>query len=267
MNSLDLEFYYMSGKPIDLTHLRLGIIYQPRLKDFIDNRMDVPYFSHPFLFDKDMISNKKESVDELVKDLGRLGFLIVYNEITSITNANNGEKGVLDLLVDALKLLYKTDNVLVAKTISKIVIDNSIIIGDTELEFISNLVVEMMRIDRDEMKRKIEEKNKEAEQDALMDEFERRAKKYAEKKGRKDSDFTLMDMVNVIVHSQTIVDYDRVFDMTIYQLKNSYETLIKKEMFTINLMHRISPNFKPSEELKLWEENVHIVKSNLNHPD
>lgn len=265
MNSLDLEFYYMSGKPIDLTHLNLGVIHQPRLKDFIDNKMDVSFFSHPFLFDKYMISNKKESVDELVKDLGKLSFLIVYNEITSL--AYESDEGVLDLLVNALKLLYKTDNVLVAKTISKIIIDGSIIIGDEELEFISALVVEMMRIDKNDMKKRIEEQTKQAELDELMSEFERRAKKYQEKQDSKNKDFTLMDMVNVIVHSQSVVDYDRVFDMTIYQLKNSYETLIKKESFTINLMHRISPNFKPSEELKLWEENVHIVRSSLNRQD
>lgn len=263
MNSkIDLEFYYMSGKPIDLRHLGLGVVYQPKLRDFIDNKIDISFFSQPFLFDKEIISNKKDGVDELVKDLGKLGFLIIYSELATLEQDEN----ILDLLVKSLKFIYKTDDIIVAKTICKIIIDGSIIIGDSELQLISDIVIEMLRVDKEEIIKKIQEKNKEAERDALDDEFERRAKAHAERLRKKNNskDFSLMDIVNVVVHSQANIDYDRVFDMTLYQLKNSYETLIKKEMFTINLMHRISPNFKPSEELKLWEENAHIVKSNLN---
>lgn len=260
MSKLDYELYFMSGLPIDLSDKMLGIIYQPRVKDFIFNKMDIPYFSHPFLFDKGMLLNKKDSIDDLIKDLGKLGFLIIYNDITSV---DSEKEGVLDLLVKALKILYRTDNVVVMKTISKIIIDGKIIIGDEELEFLSELVVEMLRIDKEDMLKKIEDKSKQDEQDALMNEFERRAKEYSEKSGKNKKEFTIMDMVNVIVHSQGIIDYDRVFDMTVYQLRNSYETLIRKEMFNINLMHRISPNFKPSDDLKLWEEDVNIVRSNL----
>lgn len=260
MSKLDYELYFMSGLPIDLSDKKLGVIHQPKVRDFILNKMDIPYFSHPFLFDKSMLLNKKDSIDDLINGLGKLSFLIIYNDITSI---DNEKEGVLDLLVQALKILYKTDDVMAMKTISKIVIDGKIIIGDEELEFLSELVVEMLRIDKEDMLKKIEDKNKQDVQDALMNEFDRRAKAYSEKNGKNKKEFTIMDMVNVIVHSQGVIDYSRAFDMTVYQLRNSYETLIRKEMFSINLMHRISPNFKPSDELKLWEEDVNIVRSNL----
>lgn len=264
MNSIDFEFYYMSGKSIDLKHLNLGEVYQPKIKDFIEKKMDISVFSYPFIFNKEMISNKKNSIDDLIKDLGRLGFLIIYNEITSLSNAKKGSIGILDILKESLKLIYQTENVVIAKTISKIIIDNKIIIGDSEFEFLSKLVLEMLRIDQKEIESKIEEED---EKDELMNEFEKRAKAFAKKRGDKNDSFSIMDILNVFVHSQSVIDYNKAFDMTVYQLKNSYETLIRKEMFNINLLHRISPNFKPSEDLKMWEEISSVKKSNLNQLD
>lgn len=257
----------MSGMPIDLTDMNLGVIHQPRIRDFINNKIDITNFSHPFLFDKEMLSNKKDSIDSLIDGLGRLGFLIIYSEILTIASDDGS---ILDMLSDSLKFIYKTDNVLIAKTIGKIVIDGSIVIGDTEFEFISDLVLEMMRMDKEAMKKKIREMHKEKEEDELADIFERKRREYERRlreQKNKDKEFTIVDMVNVVVHSQTIIDYEKAFDMTMYQLRNSYETLIKKESFNVNLMHRISPNFKPSEEFNLWEETAQIVRSGLSPTD
>lgn len=264
MSKIDYEFYYMSGLPIDLRSKGLGVLHQPKIIDFVNRGIDISVFSHPFIFDKDMVMNKQKAVDDLIKDKGKLEFLIIYDALTEMSGMME-EESALDLLIEALKMLYKTEDVILAKTILTIFVNGGeVIIRDKELQFISDLVVEMLRVNKAEMKKKIEEKNKQAQQDALMNEFDRRAKEYLEKTKKRENEMSFLDMVNVVVHSQGVIDYSRVFDMTVYQLRNSYETLIKKEMFNINLLHRISPNFKPSEDLKLWEEKVNIVKSNLN---
>lgn len=260
MSRIDYELYYMSGLPIDLKSKGLGVVYQPTIKDLVDYKLDIPLFSHPFLFDKEMILNRSEDIDKIIGRLGKLEFLIVYDEMTA---SEEGE-GILDMLTKALKLLYRTNDVFLAKQICKIIIDGSILICNDELEFLSDLVVEMLRVNRQELRKKIEERSKQEQQDALMNEFDRREKEYLEKTKKVAKEFTLTDMINVVVHSQGTIDYSRVFDMTVYQIRNSYETLIKKEMFNVNLVHRISPNFKPSENLVLWEENAHTVRSNLN---
>ena len=35
-------------------------------------------------------------------------------------------------------------------------------------------------------------------------------------------------MINFVVHQQTVVDYDKVMNLTVWQLKNSYSTLMLK---------------------------------------
>lgn len=254
--TLDYEAYFMSGLPIDLTSKGLGVVYQPRLKDFLREGLGVLEFSHSFLFNKEMILNKKESIDDLIKDLGKLSFLIVYNEI--VVGSGAGDFNLIELLTRSLKLIYKTDDVAIIKTLGKIIINKNIIIGDEEFEFLSDLILEMLRLDKNDLK---PEKTKE-EDSEILNEFERRAKKYQEKK-KGSNDSSLMDIVNIVVHSQSVIDYEKVFDMTVYQLRNSYETVIKKEVFNVNLAHRISPNFKPSEDFKIWEENAKVVRSSL----
>ena len=267
MSRVELEYFYLSGLPINLEKEGLGIVHQPRVKDFVLSGIDISSFSHPFILSKDMIADRNEGVDDALSKLGRLKFLMVYDELTEATRKLTGQSGIIDLLKQALKMLYKTDDITVISTISTIIVGGNVLINDESFETLSTLIIEMLRIDIEEMRKKIEKERKdklEEETDPWLKLFNEREKEYNEQTKKDKKEFSILDVINIVVHGQEPVDYDRAFNYTVYQLKNTYETLIKKENFNINLLHRISPNFQVSDELKLWEEKTHIAKSSLN---
>lgn len=268
MSKVNMEYFYMLGVPINLEDRNLGIIYQPTLRDFINNGVDITSFSHPFLLDKEMVLNREQGVDKHLNNLGRLQFLIVYDECTKESRKKTGEKGILEYLIDSLKLIYKTNDIQIIPTISSIVVDKKFVITDENFDYLSKLIIEMTRINVNEMKKRIEEERKskleDKEEDPYLKRFRELERQY--KKGKEEKkDFSLLDMINIVIHSQSVIDYDKIFNLTVYQLKNSYDVLINKEIFNINLLHRISPNFQPSEDLKLWEEKTNVIKSELNY--
>lgn len=267
MARLDLEYYYLSGLPIDVSHKGLGVIHQPKLKDYIDKGLEMSTFSHPFILNKDMIVTKNEEVTKALEGVGGLKFLAIYNEFTKQANEGKDKKGIMDLLIDSLSLIYKRDDITYLATLPAIVIGKDVLINDSNFSYLSSLIVEMLRIDINEMRKKIEEEKKRAEQeedeDPLLKRFREKEKEFKERTG-KDTENSFFDLINVVVHGQEIIDYDRVFNMTVYQLKNSYNTIIKKEVYNVSLMHRTSPNFQPTEDFKLWEEKAKVVKSSLN---
>lgn len=259
----------MSGLPIPLEHFGLGRIHQPTLMEFIRSGIDITDFSHPFILNKEMILNRSEGVDNLLKNLGRLKFLFVYDYSTKEKREKDGSKGIIELLVDSLKIIYQTDNIMVMNMISTIIVDNNILITDDNFQDLADAVVEMVRIDVRAMRKKIEENRKRDEMEKKNPMLKLFREKEEEHKRRtsKNQDFSLIDMANVVIHSQGNIDYEKAFNMTLYQLKNSYEVIIKKEIFNVNLMHRISPNFQPTEDFKLWEDKVSVIKSVLGKKD
>lgn len=270
MSRLDLEYFYLSGLPIDIKHKQLGVIYQPKLIDFINSGLEMSMFSHPFILNKEMIVNKNEEIENALEGLGRLKFLVVYDSLTAKSREKTGQKGIIDLLKESLSLLYKTEDVVVMETLPAIVIGKDVLITDDNFEYLTNLVVEMLRIDIVEMRKRIEEERKRKEQeeneDPILKKFREKEREYKEKNNTQDEN-SFFDLINVVVHSQGTIDYDRVFNMTVYQLKNSYNTIIKKEVYSASLIHRISPNFQPTDDFKLWEEKSCVVKSGLNNEE
>lgn len=268
MSKIDMEYFYMLGIPINLEDKNLGIVYQPTLRDFINNGVDIVSFSHPFLLDKEMVLNRDQGVDEYLNNLGRLQFLMVYDECTKENRGKTGERGILEYLIDSLKLIYKTNEIQIIPTISSIIVDKKFIITDENFDYLSKLIIEMTRVNVKEMKKKIEEERKkkleDKEEDTYLKRFRELERQYNKEKEGEKKDFSLLDMINIVIHSQSVIDYDKVFDLTVYQLKNSYEVIINKETYNVNLMHRISPNFQPSEDFKLWEEKANVIKSELN---
>ena len=65
-----------------------------------------------------------------------------------------------------------------------------------------------------------------------------------------------------------IWNYDEVFNLTIYQLKNSFKALIKKDSYMVNLLHRISQKFDTSKEKFVhWTDEVKLDISSLSLGD
>lgn len=265
MSKKNMEFYYMSGLPVDFSNEGLGVIHQPKIKDFILSNLEISEFSHPFLLNKEMVLKRNEGVDEALSDVGRLKFLFIYDEITRAKRELDGTEGIVDTLVRCLKMLYNTDSVMVLSTVFSIVVGDSVLINDSNFGLLSDLVVEMMRIDILEMRKRIEENRKREEEEKnnpMLREIRRREREFLARKQEKD-ELTLIDLANIVIHSQSVFDYEKAFNLTVYQLKNSYDLVIKKETYMVNLLHRISPNFQPTDDFKLWEEKAKVIKSGL----
>ena len=102
-------------------------------------------------------------------------------------------------------------------------------------------------------------------------EFERRRQKYQQlqqqNKANKSDEHTMLDIANIVVHFSGLT-YSQVFDMTIYQLKNSFKLLAKKDSYMINLLHRISQKFDTSKEKFVhWTDEAKLDISSLNLKD
>ena len=252
---MDFEYYYLFGVDIPLEDYKLGTIRQPKLKDYIINNINLEMFYVPFLY-VDMIIGKSEDSDEIkniVKELGTFNFLLK----TCLESKNIS---VLIAIQESLKFLYNTDNVVFGDN-ADIVIDDIIHVDNSNFDTLITVILEILKIDRSSIKFEKEKK----ELTEIEKEFERRRKAHLERvgKNKKDDRLTILDLSNIIIHSG-LFGYDEVFNMTIYQIKNSFEVITKKDSFEINMMHRVSPKFDVGKEnFEHWTEKVKIGKSNL----
>ena len=102
-------------------------------------------------------------------------------------------------------------------------------------------------------------------------EFEKRRQKYLEmqkkQKDEKPEGYTILDIANIVIHFSGL-SYNEVFSMTIYQLKNSFKILMKKDSYMTNLLHRISQKFDTSKDKFVhWTDEIKLDISSLNTKD
>ena len=94
-------------------------------------------------------------------------------------------------------------------------------------------------------------------------EFERRRKEYEERVGKKsDKSLTILDMINISIHSSNFT-YNDMLDMTLYQVKNSFDVLTKKDTYETTVMYMVSPKFEIKDKQEHWIEKIKVDKSTL----
>lgn len=251
---MKLEYSYLFGLEINLEEYGLGRIKQPRLIDFINKDVDVQKFYLPFIVNDIVIgqSNSVEALTEVKKSLGGLTFFL--------TNCYQSQNmAMLELLKKSLGLLYDCEVVSGNKLD---LIAGDVIIDNSNFDILSNVVLEMLKIDKSKMKF---EKEEDPYKDIPKELLEAK-KKYFERnkdKAKKEQGLTIIDIANIVIHSKTI-DYDKVLNMTVYQIKNSYEIISSKESFDIGTLYRISPKFDTGKEkYEHWTEKIKLDKSSL----
>ena len=264
MSNIAFEYYYLSGKNIPLSSYDLGIIRQLTLNEFIDLNIDINEFVQPFLLNKKILLNNDEKVDKVLNDIKDLSFLFLYEQLTNYPILNN--------LLKSLTMIYKTDDIYIDKDKIFIVINNGInntrcIINDENFHILSTVVCEMIGIEKSE----IPQVKPSREMTELENEFERRRQKYLQmqqgNKPKKNEGYTILDIANIVIHFSGFT-YDEVFNMTIYQIKNSFKVLAKKDSYMVNLLHRISQKFDTSKEKFVhWTDEAKLDISSLNPKD
>lgn len=73
-------------------------------------------------------------------------------------------------------------------------------------------------------------------------------------------------MVNVLVHTSNF-KYEDVLSITLYQLKNSFDVLTKKDNYETTVMYMVSPKFEIKDKQEHWIEKIKINKSTLSRND
>lgn len=256
---MGLEYYYLFGLDIPLDRYKLGFIRQPRLKDYILKDINIEMFYIPFIY-VDMIIDKSENSEEVKKLVDKLG---VFNFLIK-TCLESKNISVLVAIQESLKFLYDTDDVKFGEN-ANIIIKDNVCVDNDNFDTLTTIIFEMLKIDKSKIKF---EKDKKELSD-IEKEFERRRKAHLERSGKKkkDDNLTILDIANITIHSGSF-SYDEVFNMTIYQIKNSFEVITKKDSFDINMMHRVSPKFEASKDkLEHWTEKIKIDKSSLSQID
>lgn len=249
------EYYYLFGLDIPLDQYGLGTIKQPKLIDYISKEVDIEGFYLPFIFNDIVIgqSDNKEDFIKIKESLGSLTFMLM--------NCYQSKKfDVVNSLVKHLSILYDTDNVKIGDKFT-ILIDD-IEIDNSNFDTLVDVILELSKIDRSKLKF---DKVKKKEMTELELEFERRRKQYLDRVNKKDKEegLKLLDICNIVCHNSKY-GYEDVLNMTIYQLKNTFEIVNKKEIFDINMLHRISPKFDMSKDkYEHWTEKIKLDKSTL----
>ncbi|MGL5650043.1 MAG: hypothetical protein ACRDDY_19610 [Clostridium sp.] len=249
------EYYYLLGLDLNLEDFGLGTIKQPKLIDFLNKDINIEGFYTPFIMNDYILgqSNDKGSFEDIKKQIGSLSFLFM-------TCYQSNRADVINSILECLSFLYGTE--------AKLGDALNIIVGDVNVtndnfDTLCSVVLEMMRIDKSKIR--FDKKEDNLYQD-ISDKMLEAKKKFLErnKKGKKnDSPLTIADISNIIIHSN-IADYDKVMNMTIYQIKNSFETINAKESFDISTLYRVSPKFDMSKEkFEHWTEKIKLDKSVL----
>jgi hypothetical protein len=179
-------------------------------------------------------------------------------------------------MVNFLKIFYRTDYVEIPNSKDRIFIFNNnikdIILDSPEK--LENFEDEIIIIDKNNFQKlsevictsffifKPKEKEKQVIQvqkgnEAILEEFLRlqeRARQ-EEQKRIKENEKNLHQIITIIA-SQCLWDYKRVFNMTYYQLWNSYISGIQKDQYKEYIQYKVSPKFEVKDSQKHWMDVV-----------
>lgn len=235
---MNLETYYLMGLPIPLQY-KLGTIYPPTIKYMLENNVSYDDFLKPFLIRVDILEKPNDSI----KDLDLL--------FSKVGDTNS----LINLLVDSLKIIYKTENIRIHEEICIITIDDKFMIHRDNYTYLADIVLEMMYVTRVKpSKKETKYKNKQ-----LQETWEK-LQKYREKE-KKKKELKLVDILNMLIHVNQDFNYDKVLNLTYYQVMNSYITLSKKEGYNEYMMYKTSGQFEMGKDLKHWSLETKVKKS------
>lgn len=239
---LPSEYYFMTGTPVKLNH-NLGEIYQPKLFDYMEKDITVEEFAQPFCARVDVVDfEDDEKIEDILKKIKDFDLFFI-------------DKGVmLNKLINSLSILYKKDDIKLDVYNQCIFISDSIIINRDNFTYLADVVLNMLCME----KPKKEVKKRKYKDDYRQKLWEKMQRYRAE--NEKKNAITFLDIVNFVVHSNSVIDYERVYRLTYYQLINTYTTLMNKGGYEEHLMYKTSGQFKMESELKHWGIQSKIKK-------
>lgn len=253
------EYYYLFGLDLNLIEHGLGIIRQPKLIDFLEKDINIEGFYTPFIMNDYILgqASDRESFEKVKEQVGSLSFLFM-------TCYQSSRKDVLDSILEYIGFLYGTEAKL-GDSLNIVVGD--VVVTNDNFDRLCDVVLEIMKIDKSKIKFDKKEEDLYKDVSDAMLAAKKRFLERNKKHSKKEKPLTIADISNVVIHSNNI-DYSSVLKMTVYQIKNSFETINAKESFNISTLYRVSPKFDTSKEkFEHWTEKIKLDKSSLSQKD
>ena len=243
------------GLPIEIKDM--GIVYQPRLKDFIDKDFDIQKFIRAFNIKADLVFEDASNLKNFD--------VFVYQLSLKLPK----DKLLITELIESLKLLYRTDKVELTMLDNKDI--HSICIS---IEVIENNEPKVYYINRDNyddfakiilILLDLGNNTTDVELSEELSEIDlkiaQRKKEFEKKKAEREAklnkevkeEITLYDLVNYIIHTDNSqFNYQNVLDMTIYQIKNTFNMYRQKENYNLFMRYKTSGQFKLDDNISHW---------------
>ena len=227
------------GLPIELEH-GLGTIRQPILKDF--NSFDLNRFLRVFNIDKLFPQKEFESFKALDK-------IILFSSITK----DGVGKGLYNDFFKSLSMLYETEDI-------KLVIDNT----KENFDQYTIIIDGIHKIDRhnfgylcgivQQITGSEVQTNEQGEMTELEKKIAQRKREFELAHPKKEEDnYNIYDLANYIIHTDgTTFTYQNIQELTIYQLKNTFQMYSLKESYNTFMQYKTSGSFEIDEERKHW---------------
>ena len=245
------EYYYLFGLDIPLEKYGLGSIKQPKIIDFLSKDIGIDSFYYPFMINDVIVgqSKDKDLVIKLKDSIGDFTFLLM-------NCIQNNREDIIYSLKQSLMLLYDTENIKITEEFTMKIDD--IEINNSNFNILCDTVFEMFKVDKSKFKFDIP---KQEELDPITARFEMLRKKHREKVGNKN-EVSLIDIINIIIHSSSL-KYDDLLNFTVYQIKNTFETISSKDSYETMMQYKLSQKFDIKEDVKNWYFKKIVKSSNL----
>ena len=277
---MDYKLELTLGYPI--TYEDIGTIYQPKIKEIIEynklkNKEEYEKFKQgvveeisgiqpydklltPFLINKESLEGLSEEELNQINEFD----LIIHNQmqIEQSNKCNNqADEGMLDILMEAIKFFYKSENVnfIMDKLedgteLVGILINDEIFINRDNYTNLEKIILEINKAEKPKI-----EKPPEFKSERQRDIWEKIQKGRQRKKDKES--LNMATLINIIKFAgKTYIPSTEILNMTIWEVYNAYSSIIETDSYDKNMamMPTIIANGGKMDNIKHISQSLKI---------
>lgn len=162
-----------------------------------------------------------------------------------------GEKTLLQILIESLVFIFKTENISVDTKEMSITI-NDLVINRDNFEELASYCRDIFKVQP--------YKKEEKEEVKVPEHLRQRYEKYKihQQNNKKDSSLEILKSMNYIVHYQYSLDYKSMLNLTIFQFFNTQDSYVGKEYYENNLQSVFAGADAKKIDLTHWMNKLKI---------
>lgn len=247
MDIEDLNFKLLFKRPIDIQNS--CILFQPMIKEIIDYGFEkYSLLLSPYQADINMLEIKDENKNKFKNfDL----FFLVTHDGEFLFKTNN--KNMIDLLCESLKFYFKTDNVYIYNKEMCVIINDLYALNRDNFDDFASLIFAINKTTKPKF-----EKPPVLQNERQKDVYEKLMK--GRMRNLKKCSTNYESIINAVIHGgDYFIPYEYIEKMTIYQLVNSYESIVNKDWYNKNFSQYLAGAEPDKLDLTHWSEKLKII--------